>query len=115
MCISRPASVNGLTGMTYFLKSMSPVAIFSEPIIGETSTRYLCPRIGLAALLGAGVVERIFKASGNPAAKLWDIAGWGLLAVSLIGFFFYLVKVGRTSRRMQTAMEGAEQGSVRTG
>ena len=74
-------------------------------LAGTQARYFMFARIGIAALLGAGIVERVFKALGNPGAALWDVGGWVILAVLLISFFIYLGKVGRVSRKMQTEME----------
>jgi hypothetical protein len=52
---------------------------------------------------------------GDPGAFLWSAIRWGLLGVLLIGFFFYLKKVGRVSRRMQQEMEQSNHETASAG
>ena len=62
-------------------------------------------KIAVASLLGASIVEKILDATGRAGASFWDIMGWSIVGLLLVGFFFYLRKVGNVSRRMQQEME----------
>ena len=73
---------------------------------------FMFVKVGVASLLGAAGVEKVFEATGNPGAPVWDAIGWGLIAVFLVGFFFYLRKVGKLSRRVQQEMELANQNAA---
>ena len=88
------------------LRKRPEVALRLGERLAGTQVRYfMFAKIGVALLLGAKVVEKVFEATGNPSASFWDAIGWGLLAVFLVGFFFYLRKVGTLSRRMQQEMD----------
>ena len=95
------------------LRKRPEVALrLGEKLAGTQLRYFMFAKIGVASLLGASVVEKVFKATGNPGASLWDAIGWVLLAVFLIGFVFYLKKVGKLSRRMQQEMELANNNAA---
>jgi hypothetical protein len=76
-----------------------------EELAGTQIRFFIFARIGIAALLAVTIVGKVLVTSGDPSAFLWSAIRWGLLGLLLLGFFFYLKKVGRVSRRMQQEME----------
>ena len=86
-----------------------------EELAGIQIRFFIFARIGIAALLGLTIVEKVLAASGNPSTLLWSTIHWGLLGALLVGFFIYLIKVGRVSRRMQREMGLSDHETANTG
>jgi hypothetical protein len=83
--------------------------------IGTQIRFFIFVRIGIALLLGVTIVGKVLAVPGDPGAFLWSTIRWRLLGVLLIGFFFYLKKVGRVSRRMQQEMEQSNHETASAG
>ena len=58
-------------------------------------------------------IGHVLKATGQPAAELWAVLGWGIVAVLVLGFIVYFRKVAKVSLKMQEEMAstgGEERG-----
>lgn len=86
-----------------------------EQMAGTQLRFFMFARIAVVMMLGTKVVEHVLETTGAAGASLWDTAGWGLIGVLLITFFFYLRKVGRISREMQNEMEPANHNTAGAG
>lgn len=88
------------------LKKRPEVSLrLGEQMAGTQLRFFMFAKIAIASLLGAAVVENVLEATGHPAATMWDAFGWSILGVLLVGFFFYMRRVGKISRQMQQEME----------
>ena len=104
--LGKGVDVNSMATYLPSLRRQPEVALrLGEELAGTQVRFFMFMRIGVAALLGTTIVEKVFAAIGNPGVFLWQAIGWGLIGVLLISFFFYLRKVGRISRQMQKVTE----------
>ncbi len=80
-----------------------------EEMAGTHVRFFMFLRVGIAAILGVTIVKKIFAATGNPGLGLWEVVGWVLAGVQIMGFALYLKKVGSISRLIQHESELAYQ------
>lgn len=76
-----------------------------EQLAGTQLRYFMFFKIGVASMLGARVVEIVLEETGHPWAGFWDVSGWCIVGVLLVGFVIYLRQVGSISRQMQELMD----------
>lgn len=108
--------VNSMAMYIPSLRQKPEIALrLGEELAGTQIRFFIFARIGIALLLGVTIVGKVLVVSADPGAFLWNIVRWGLLGVLMIGFFFYLKKVGRVSRRMQQVTEQSNHETASAG